>query len=73
LSLIEVAMKAPRKGDCFLSRGEPKREEESNRCWRNPLKTFDWRKDKVWILFPLALDFLHKDLDFPSKDFENPS
>jgi hypothetical protein len=40
---------------------------------RKPLKSLDSWKKEAWISLPLALNFLPKDLDFPSPGFENPS
>jgi hypothetical protein len=37
------------------------------------LKSPDSRKKEAWILLPLALNFLPKDLGFPAPGFENPS
>jgi hypothetical protein len=38
-----------------------------------PLKSPDLWKEKIWILFPFALDFLPKGFELASKDFYNPS
>jgi hypothetical protein len=34
------------------------------------LKSLNSRKRKIWILLPLALNFLPPDLEFPSFDFD---
>ncbi len=55
------------------ARRRPPPRGETEGSARKPLNSLESRKEEAWISLPVALIFLPKDLDFPSRGFENLS